>query len=267
MYENKKPVFIPGRLLKIDMLEKMRDFTRDFIDIKYKDYSDGIIQGCDIEIDDNFISVNNGIIKYNNYIYILKGEEKFKYESNNKLMILKVKFYDNNDEKRKQDDKEGDFIGNSTLIYLSDNLDIANNEMELCRFKLREGAKLRNNYVDFTDLSTEYDTVNTINTIYSAYGENSISSDILRSFGREIINFNLENQWDINFYMLCLQSKEPIQKEIIIGYLKVKLNIEYKNYSNEEIYYFLLQVLNEFKQNGKGNNSNQRGRYKKIILD
>jgi hypothetical protein len=261
MYANKKPLFIPGRLLKIEMLEKMRDFTRDFIDIKYKDYSDGIIQGCDIEIDDCFISVNNGIIKYNNVIYILKGEERFEYYSNNKVMLLKVRFNE-----LVHEDKD-DFLDNSTEIFLDDNLNIGRNEMELCRFKLREGARLRNNYVDFTDLSTEYDTVNTINTIYSAYGENSISIDILRSFGREIINFKLENQWDINFYMLCLQSNEPIQKEIIITYLKVKLNIEYKNYSNKEIYDFLLQVLNEFKQNGKGDNSNQRGRYKKIILD
>ena len=261
MYENKKPLFIQGRLLKIDMLEKMRDYTRDFIDIKYKDYSDGIIQGCDIEIDDYFISVSNGIIKYNNVIYILKGEEKFEYHSNNKFMVLKVKFNE-----LVYEDKD-DFLDHSTGIFLEDNLNISDNEMELCRFKLREGAKLRNNYVDFTDFSTEYDTINIINTNYSAYGESSISPYVLRSFGKELIKFNLENQWDINFYMLCIQCRETIQKEIIISYLKIKLNIEYKDYSSEEIYYLLMKVLNDFRKDGNAIGNTARGRYKKIIID
>ena len=261
MYENKKPLFISGRLLKIDMLEKMRDYTRDFIDIKYKDYSDGIIQGCDIKIDDYFISVNNGIIKYNDVIYILKGEEKFEYHSNNKFMVLKVRFNELVDE------EDNDFLDYSTEIFLDDKLEINSNEMELCRFKLREGAKLRNKYVNFTDFSTEFDTVNIINTNYSAYGESSISPNILRSFGKELIKYNLENQWDINFYMLCIQCKDTIQKEIILSYLKVKLNIENKNYSSEEIYYFLMQVLNDFRKDGNTMGNTARGRYKKIIID
>ena len=36
MFENNYPLFNPGRILKTKMLEELRDYPREFIDIKYK---------------------------------------------------------------------------------------------------------------------------------------------------------------------------------------------------------------------------------------
>lgn len=92
MFQNNYPLFNSGRLLKIDMLEELRDFPREFFNIRFKEYSDGIISGCDIDVSDNFI-----VIQRNNKIprcplYFKKEDKKIKYECNNQLMILKVRF-------------------------------------------------------------------------------------------------------------------------------------------------------------------------------
>jgi hypothetical protein len=259
LFENRYPLFNSGRLLKIDMLEELRDFPREFFDIRLKEYSDGIIFGCDIEVTDNYVNIKRGIIKHQNILYILKEEEKIPYECNNKLMILKVKFLPSVE--------DADFKTSFTEINLNESFAVKSNEIEICRFKLRIGAKLRMNHMDFNDLSTEYDTVNTINAPYAAYEESSLNPDILRRFGRELLECNVNDAWDIAFGMTCVQSKEPIQKEIIIRYLVYKLNIEMKNYSNEEIYNYLLNVLNSAK-NGQGNSRQSgNGRFKKILID
>lgn len=260
MFQNNYPLFNSGRLLKIDMLEELRNFPRKFFDAQLKGYSDGIIYGCDIEVSDNYIKILKGIIKYQDVIYLLKEDSnKIEYNCNNKLMILKAKFL--------PEILNNDFKINSAEISLSENLELGENEIEICRFKLRTGAKLRTDYIDFTDLSTEYDTVNTMYAPYAAYGDSSLNPEILRSFGRELLNCNLNEAWDISFAMMCVQSKEAIQKEIIVSYLVNKLGIEMKDYNNEDLYYYLLEVLNSAKDGAQGHSRRGGGRFKKILID
>lgn len=259
VFENNYPLFKSGRLLKIDMLEEMRDFPREFFDAQFKGYSDGIISGCDIEVSDNYIKILRGIIKFKDVIYLLKKDNKIEYTCNNKLMVLKVKFL--------PEMQDSDFRTNSTEIHLNENMDLEENEMEICRFKLRVGAKLRINHIDFVDLSTEYDTVNTIYAPYAAYGDSSLNPEILRRFGRELLGCNLIDPWDISFAMTCVQSKDAIQKEIIISYLAYKLNIVSKEYSNEDLYYYLLEVLRSAKEGASGHGRRGSGKFKKILID
>ena len=258
MFKNIKPVFEAGNILKIEMLEELRDYTRDYLDILYKDYTDGIIKGCTITIDDSNIYVSDGIIKYNNKIYMLKGIEKFSYVSNNIYIMLKVRF-------KEAIEKDG-FIIHSSELVLDENLNLAVNEMEICRFKLREGARLRNEHIDFTDLSTEFDTVNIIHSIYAGRGESTIAPIITRYFGRELFNTNLENPLDISFALMCMQNTEPISREVIMDYIRSKIDIADRYFSNMEIYNYLLQILNTAK-NGGDSRGSSRGRHRKILLD
>lgn len=259
MFENKYPLFNEGRLLKIEMLEELRDFPREFFNVQFSGYSDGIIYGCHMDVTDDHIVVKKGIIKYQDTLYLLKEEKKIQYECNNKLMTLKVKFLQTVNEK--------DFIKNSTEVYLSEKSELEVNEIELCRFKLRTGAKLRINHLDFNDLSTEYDTVNIINVPYAAYGDSSLNPEVLRRFGRELLECNLNEPWDISFAMMCVQSKEAVQKEIIISYLLYKLNIETKDYKNIDLYYYLLDVLKSAKDGAGSHGRRGTGRFKKILID
>jgi hypothetical protein len=259
VFQNNYPLFNGGRLLKIEMLEELRDFPREFFNAQFREYSNGIISGCDIEVSDDYIKLTKGIIKYQGVLYLLKEEKKIEYVCNNKLMLVKIKFL--------PEKLESDFKINSTEISLTDKLELREDEIEICRFKLRSGAKLRINHTDFTDLSTEYDTVNTIHAPYAACGDTSLNPEILRRFGREALSCNLNEAWDISFAMLCVQSKEAIQKEIIISYLVNKLGIEFKEYGNEELYNYLLEVLRSVKDGRDRNGHRGSGRFKKILID
>ncbi|MBB6624514.1 hypothetical protein H7E67_13825 [Clostridium gasigenes] len=259
MFENNYPLFNSGRLLKINMLEELRDFPREFFDVMLKKYSNGIISGCDMHVTDDCIVVEKGIIKYQDVLYLLKDDREIEYKCNNKMMILKVKFLPNVECK--------DFIKNSTEVYLDENLELKVDEIEICRFKLRTGAKLRTNHVGFDDLCTEYDTVNTINAPYAAYGESSLNSDILREFGKGLLKCNLTDPWDISFGMTCIQSKDPVEKEIIVSYLVYKLNIKINDYSNQEIYNHLLEILNAIKGGTRASSNQGRSKYRKILID
>ena len=259
MYKNNKPVFESGKILKIEMLENLRDFNRDYLDIKYKDYCDGIIKGCDIEVYDNYITINNGIIKYNNTLYLLKEKEEIAYINNNRYMMLKVRFLDHS--------KEDDFEVNYSDIFLDEDMELKKNEMEICRFKLREGAKLRNNHVDFYDYNTEFDTINILNTVYADNEIGTLPPVITYEFGKELLKLNVDTMWDINFAIACVNRKEPLPRIVIMSYIKNKINIEDKFYSNEEIYNFLVQILNNIKNNKDASVVNRKGRQRMILID
>ena len=69
------------------------------------------------------------------------------------------------------------------------------------------------------------------------------------------------------FKAMLDKHSEEMQKEIIIDYLAYKLNIEEKQYSNEDIYYYLLDVLNKAKDGvGSGGHHGRRG-FRKILID
>ncbi len=258
MFKNKYPLFKAGRLLKTEMLNELRDYPRNFIDITFKSYCNGIIYGCEIDVNDEVLIIKRGIIKHNDVIYILEEDKEVEYKCNNKLMVLKIRFLEQITNK--------DFIENTTEIYLDENIEIKEDEIELCRFFLREGAHLRIHYTGFEDLSTEYDTVNIIYSLHSTNYEAGLSPIILRSFGSEILRCNSVEPWDITFGTMCIQAKESIEKEIIMHYLYYKLEIENRNYSNEEIYFYLLDILKREKEGLGGNSRQGRGR-KKILID
>lgn len=259
MFKNNKPIFEAGKILRIEMLENIRDFSRDYIDIKYKDYSDGIIEGCTIDVDDRHISINNGIVKYNGKIYLLKGRESLTYECNNKYVMLKIKFNEIN--------RSENFEENTSTIVLDENLNININEMEICRFKLREGARLRNEHIDFMDLSTEFDTVNIIHSNCSSKGESTLLPIVTQTFAREMLNLNIENPFEVSFLLLCIQSNEPIKRELIMKYIQSKIEIADRYHSNMEIYQYLLQILNTSKNTNGQSSNGGRGRHRKILLD
>lgn len=258
MFENIKPKFAMGKILKIGMLDSLNNFPRDFIDINYKEYSDGIINGCHINISENFLSINKGIVRYNGKMYFLRKNHNVEYECNNKYMIIKIRFLET-------ENKE-DFEINLAEIILEDNLIISSNEIEICRFKLREGARLRSNYTDFKDFSTEFDTVNIINSPYASISGQTISPEITYQFGKELNGLELENAYDIAFSFMLLQNRGLIENKVITSYIKRRISIQKESLTNQEIYEYLLQILNLIKNNGNGTNTNN-GRRRKILLD
>ena len=76
MFKNIYPLFERKRLLKKEMLENIRDFPRDIFDIFFRNYSDGILTGCDIEVKESYLIVDAGILYRKGVPYIMNDTFK-----------------------------------------------------------------------------------------------------------------------------------------------------------------------------------------------
>ena len=120
----------------------------------------------------------------------------------------------------------------------------AEQELELARFKLQAGARLRSDYVDFYDYETEFDTVNRIYVPYAAPDHPGIWPQILKSFARELLKYAVTDPWDCAFCLQCLQRKEAMPYEAVRAYLHARLG-QNKEYTNMQMYGALKKILRE----------------------
>lgn len=72
MFEQKILNFPQRAILTYEMLAELRDYPHNFLDLFYKDFSDGIISGLDIFEDSKNIFLGEGILKYDGKFYFLK---------------------------------------------------------------------------------------------------------------------------------------------------------------------------------------------------
>lgn len=258
MFNNIIPLFTRGRILKKEMLENLRDFPRNFFDIYFTDYSDGIITGAEVIIGEDKITIARGIVKHAPYLYLLKDNLEIPYFNINKEMLIKVKFL--------AEEAAGDFQSRVTEVFLDDNLEIASDEMELGRFKLREGAALRSDYTDFFDLATEYNTINVIHAPYAAPGMATLNPMVLRYFARIVLKCNSDNVYDLNFAITCL-SEKPVSRELILYYLTNRRGLEYQEYTNFEIYRHLALIIKELESGIKQHHAPKQSEMERMIID
>lgn len=221
------------------MFQSLRDYPRNFIDLYYKDYSNGIISGAEVLVEGNYIIITKGIVKYAGRIYMLENEYKQPYYFEKKEVIIKIRFID-----------KASYVDRThygTELFLDLDINIKKDELELGRFKLREGAKLRAGYGNFEELSTECNMVNIIRVEYAGLRNSTISIVILRYFAMEIIKIGSVNLYDVAFSMQCM-NEERINREVILQYISNRLGIGYKECSNEQIYQYLKQILKTAKR-------------------
>lgn len=235
MFRAAYPIFEKGRLLKIEMLESLRDYPREINDIFWRGYKNGVLKGCDISTRDNYLVVQPGILYFDKLLYVLKEEYKVAYQNNNRLTLLKVNCMGRSQER--------DFSRGVSRIYLDFEEKVREDELELCRFQLREGAELRDQYTGFLDCSTEYDTVNSIYVPYLGELGATLRPEIMLRFSREILGCNEVDIIDTMFAMMVLQNGGLTEAETIAGYLNRKG--EQVGYPTENRVYYdaLLHVL------------------------
>ncbi|MGM0508837.1 MAG: hypothetical protein ACQERZ_06665 [Fusobacteriota bacterium] len=256
--ENRVPKFEKGSILKKGMLEALRDYPKNFIDIFFEEYSDGILEGCKISVNESYIVINKGIIKLDGCIYILDDKTEIDYPESNVEVVIKISILE--EENRDYDIKK-------LNITSDENKDLLKNELELGRFKLRKGADLRTTYSDFFDFKTEYNTLNIINCKYSSTGGTSISPKILREFGKKALEINTMSPIDIIFAYKTLESG-TVNREIIKSYISKKLSIKNKEFTNLQMYNYLKDILMEFDENGDNEvQKTESHSYGRIIVD
>ena len=293
MIENKYPIFGHGQVISKQALDLLRDNPIELTELLYLDRKDGIISGFNLVTDaeSKQVTVTKGIVKCGSKIFCMNEDYKFDMPEIENRYILKLnlfsdfqkrKFYvrsadfsleilnnGENIELKNEDDVETGFDLDNQLEINYENFENIGRkkigEIEITRFITRVGAELRNDYNSFIDLKRDFNLLELINTKYSSRHElGTLHPKILKLFGKEASKKENLDIYDVNFYVNCLNGN--IERDVIIAYINLKLQMENENYSNEELYQYLVKILENL---GKDREISQKKRVipRKITIE
>ena len=273
MIENKYPIFGHGQVISKEALDLLRDNPAELTDLMHLDRKDGIISGFELitNFDAKQVTVTRGIVKCGKKIFWMNEDYKFDMPEIENRYVLKLKLFSNIEE-RKFYIKSADFYleildieaNNNENTEITNNLEIwqeSNDktkrvwknkigEIEITRFITRIGAELRNDYNNFRDLRRDFNLLELINTKYSSKHElGTLHPKILELFGKEASKKENLDIYDVNFYVNCLNGN--VERNVIIAYINLKLHMEKKNYTNEELYQYLVKILDNLGKDRK----------------
>lgn len=259
MLERKKPILTAGRILRNEMIESLRDFPRQIVDIYLAPYTDGVICGLDLNVTDTEITIAPGLVKYQNELLISEEQITTPYVADGNEQILKIKFEAAYDIYNESGQVVRNFEGRNAEVVLNGEEYNRQNELELARFRLSQGAFLRSDYQDFSDFKTGHNTLNIVNQPYASLSGATLNPAILKYFARELLTYKTENPHDVNIIFGVLNAEVSINRELLVAYIRMRLNDEQISLSsNINLHNGLSQVLQKAK-------SEQRSGSRKII--
>lgn len=259
MIENKYPIFGHGQTISKKALDLLRDNPAELTNLMYLDHKDGIITGFDLITDseNKRVIVTKGIVKCGGKIFWMNDNYNFDMPEIENRYILKLKLYSDFEERKfyiRNADFSLEILNNDNINIEQKETAITNNfenqknnknkigEIEITRFITRTGAELRNDYNNFIDLRRDFNLLELINTKYSSKHElGTLHPKILELFGKDASKKENLDIFDINFYVNCLNGN--VERDVIIVYINLKLHLEQENYSNEELYQYLVKIL------------------------
>lgn len=293
MIENKYPIFGHGQVISKQALDLLRDNPSELTELFYLDRKDGIISGFNIitDTESKQVIITKGILKCGGKIFWMNEDYKFDMPEIENRYILKLKLFSdfeerkfyvrsadfsleilNNEENieiKNEDDAEIGFDLDNQLEINYENFENTGRkkigEIEITRFITRVGAELRNDYNSFIDLRRDFNLLELINTKYSSRHElGTLHPKILKLFGKEASKKENLDIYDVNFYVNCLNGN--VERDVIIAYINLKLQMENENYSNEELYQYLVEILENL---GKDREISQKKRVipRKITIE
>lgn len=224
-----------GYILKRSMLVAVSDAAMLTNELLRTGYADGILSGCALCVTDDAIVVKPGLVFFDGQIFMLKKELSVTYKPTNITMVLKLCI--------SGELRDANCIYREAELLLTDNKRLQTGELELCRFKLQEGAKLRYEYRNFEDMNTEFDTLNRIYAFGASEKEATILPEITRTFAREMLACHDISDFDALFCLQILGQTEAVKKEALVKYIEYKTKKELDSRSNIAVYYELLNIL------------------------
>lgn len=237
--EMRVPIFAGRRILKKESLWDIRDYTYAGWQLYYAEYTDGLLKGCDIRAEDGRLVIGKGMLKFHDFIYLLMEEEEVTYQPKNRWQVLKAEFL--------EDDTNLDYKAYRVRFFLDEELELGENQMEMCRFYLREGSALRDSYKNFADMSTEYDTVNLICATVAGIGEKTLHPVVVQQFGEELWNMEEKDQFDFGFCSLVWNTQGRVERKVIAAYLSNKMKKavvdKIMSYDNQMVYEKLENIV------------------------
>lgn len=234
------PIFTEGNILTGEMLEEMKEYMVGFAKLSYIEYGKGILKGCNLTAADSHITLHPGIVICFQEPILITVPVEIPYDPVNRWTALKL-------EVDKEYESRSWSVRNMSL-NLTEDLETKENTIELCRFRLQKGAKLRTEHREFKDCNTEFDTINQIYSEWAAYKETSFSPEILRNYAEELMKSEITNPLDMVFVQQIFNNHgEPLERKAIQMYLSQRLGEAVQEWSNVEIYNRLAKVLEKVK--------------------
>lgn len=237
--EIRVPVFAGRRILKKESLWDIRDYTYAGWQLYYAEYTDGLLKGCDIRAEDGQLVIGKGMLKFHDFIYLMMEEERVDYQPKNRWQVLKAEFL--------EDETNLDYKAYRVRFFLDEEMELGENQIEMCRFYLREGSVLRDSYKNFADMSTEYDTVNLICATVAGMGEKTLHPVVVKQFGEELWNMEEKDQFDFGFCSLVWNTQGRVERKVIAAYLSNKMKKavvdKIMSYDNQMVYEKLENIV------------------------
>lgn len=254
------PAFERGRIMKKELLWALRDYSYFALQLQYPDYPDGIISGCRIGVEENILSIGPGIIKCNGFLFLMDGKEQVAYTSSNQYVSLKFRLV--------RREELPDYTRYITEYALDKDMECSPSELEICRFKLREGARLRINYKDFFDIQTEYDTVNLADAAWAARDGNTLSKYITDYFAERVLECDRAQEGDVEFARMLLQSRDAVPRMILDDYIGRKTGNRNRKgpFMGRESFHRLEDILEGIRNGTGSRGSGKRADNERMII-
>lgn len=256
--EHHYPLFAGRRILKKESLWTIRDYTYASWQLYYAGYTDGVLNGCGIRAEEEELVIEKGMIKFHDFIYLLQAEERVSYRPENAWRILKAEF---SEEEGNPDSKLY-----RVRFFLDDVPECNDGQLELCRFYLREGSVLRDSYKSFSDMATEYDTINLIYAAAAGEGECTLHPALLRQFAEELWEQEGKNAVDINFCFLIWNTQGKVERRVVAAYLEQKAGKDRTDYIRQSNPQRLFEGLERIAANRTGEKKD-RTAARRIIVE
>ncbi len=256
MFYYEVPQFEKKRLLRTEMLEQIRDFPRDYLEILYAGYSDGVLHGCALRWIENRLVIGPGILRYHKHLYLMKETFEMKCENQDKIRYLKAQF--------QTPVKENGSLTGKAVICLDNIAPDPAYEIELCRFRLQEGARLRYMYENFADCITEFDTIHLVHVPWASPGKPSLHPIILKQFAVELLKKRDKDPLDNSFAIDILANNGIMAEDAVRMYIDTRIGNK-AGKGNEGLYHGLMEIL----KNRRGESSVQKsvdGTQRQIVL-
>lgn len=257
--QNLYPLFERNRILKKELLWSLRDYSFAHIQLEYQEYDQGILRGYEIKVRENDLVIGPGIFKYGNFVCLQTEEERIPYSPKEQLQYLRMKV--------EIDRTSQDYIAYKMEYYVTTDEKKEENEFELCRFHLRSGARLRDQYRDFGDMETEYDTVSLIYSEWGGLGGKTLSPAIIKYFANIVLESENSQLEDRSFAYLCLTQPGTIPAHVLISYISMRSGVRLKEVVNNQIIYRSMCGIIKEIQKGKEKGAGSRKERHKILVD
>lgn len=187
------PSFNKHQILKAEMLDALRDNPSNFINAFYGNFSDGILSGFDVMIDEqnDMFCIAPGMLKKNDKVYVLEEKTELKAKNGKNIVYLDI--------------QEESVVNGTVYKFLIDNYDQEQDSMfELFRYYKSDSSHIKQPK-DFNDIA-----VHSSNTIDYSYSNLSLKfgttlrTEIFRTYALEILNKEASTSKDLLFAYLSL---------------------------------------------------------------